>query len=49
MVKEKGNYKYRSPCMAAEFGMVLRGLGHLMGDDQWKPGGHVPGARISVL
>lgn len=25
MVKEKGNYKYRSPCMVAEVAMVLQG------------------------
>lgn len=34
MVKEKGNYKYRSLCMVAEVGAA--GLGYLMGDDQWK-------------
>ena len=34
MVKEKGNYKYRSLCMVVEVGAA--GLGYLTGDDQWK-------------
>lgn len=41
MVKEKGNYKYRSPCTLAQVAMLrgAAGLGHLTGvggDDQSK-------------
>lgn len=49
MVKEKGNYKCRSPSKVAEVGMVLQGSATSRGVIHGEPGRHVLGARISVL
>lgn len=49
MVKEKGNYKYRSLCMAAEVGLVLQGLAAEWGVIHGKPGRHILGVTICIV